>query len=175
MKNTLKTKNTRLSNRVKNFKQILIGLALFGILPIVASAQTIIQTGFGNAQPTDNSLRAVSGASTLYNSNSSSGSNAPSVSSGCSNITSLDGVVTCVSGFFNAAIYLLMSFALLYTVWSALQFIRADGESRDEWRDKIVAGIIGLFVMSAIWGLVNILTGTFSLNNSPVTPPKIGK
>jgi hypothetical protein len=96
-----------------------------------------------------------------------------SISTGCSGIKSLDGVVDCVSGFFNAAIYLLMSFALLYTVWSALQFIRADGEGRDEWRSKIVAGIIGLFVMSAIWGLVGILSGTFRLSNTPVTPPSI--
>lgn len=103
----------------------------------------------------------------------SSGNPAP-ISTGCSSITSLDGVVNCVSGFFGAAIYLLMSFALLYTVWSALQFIRADGESRDEWRNKIVAGIIGLFVMSAIWGLVGILSGTFGLTgHAPVTAPAI--
>ena len=102
-----------------------------------------------------------------------SSSNSSGISSGCSSISSLDGVVNCVSGFFNAAVYILMSFALLYTVWSALQFMRADGEGRDEWRSKIVAGIIGLFVMSAIWGLVNILKGTFSLNNTPVSPPTI--
>ena len=45
----------------------------------------------------------------------------------------------------------------------------ADEEKRTEAKNFIIWGIIGIFVMVSIWGLVNILTGTirFGDNTGP--------
>lgn len=150
-----------------------LSITFFAIFFSVSSFSVVSADSFGPFGDTSNTVGNQVQTTFQSQQVQNTSSNSSGISSGCSSISSLDGVVNCVSGFFNAAVYILMSFALLYTVWSALQFMRADGEGRDEWRSKIVAGIIGLFVMSAIWGLVNILKGTFSLNNTPVSPPTI--
>jgi uncharacterized membrane protein YfcA len=72
-------------------------------------------------------------------------------------------------------IYFLFTFAFIYTLYGAFRFIGAEGDSRDKWRDVIVYGIIGLFVMTSIWGLVGILDGTFGLSVGPISPPPLNR
>lgn len=40
-----------------------------------------------------------------------------------------------------------------------------DSASREGARNMMVYGIIALFVMISVWGLVNLLVGTFNLDN----------
>jgi hypothetical protein len=68
----------------------------------------------------------------------------------------------------DVVIYLLISFAVIYIIWyTVLYFIK--GEKGDESRKvagtQIIWGIVGLAIILSIWGLVNILLGTFSVNN----------
>jgi hypothetical protein len=44
--------------------------------------------------------------------------------------------------------------------------ISADEEQKTKGRDKIIYGIIGLVVIVGMWGLVNIVTKTFGLDNN---------
>lgn len=98
---------------------------------------------------------------------------APQVS-GCRSIQNVDGLVSCAISVLKVVIYFLFSFAFIYTLYGAFRFIGAEGDSRDKWRDVIVYGIIGLFVMTSIWGLVGILDGTFGLSDTgPIKPPEI--
>lgn len=95
----------------------------------------------------------------------------------CSTIANLDGVVQCMVGMMEVAIFLLISFAFVYTVYGAVRFIKAEGNEREEWKKVIMYGIIGIAVMVSVWGLVNILMGTFGFNDEtrrqPVPPPRI--
>jgi hypothetical protein len=51
-----------------------------------------------------------------------------------------------------------------------------DEEKRQRGKDIVIFGIIGIFVMTSIWGLVNILDSTFSLSNEgPITPTRIDR
>lgn len=94
--------------------------------------------------------------------------------SGCRSIQNVDGLVSCALSTLKVVIYFLFSFAFIYTLYGAFRFIGAEGDSRDKWRDVIVYGIIGLFVMTSIWGLVGILDGTFGLSDTgPIKPPEI--
>ncbi len=95
--------------------------------------------------------------------------------SACSGIktTGLTGIVNCGVGFLNAAIYLLMSLAVVFTVYGAFVMISSE-EKREEGKNKVIYGIIGLFAMVSIWGFVNILNSTFGLGTSTALPaPKI--
>jgi len=54
-----------------------------------------------------------------------------------------------------------------------VQYITAGGdeEKRKAGRNTMLYGIIGLFVMVAVWGLVNVLISTFGLDTAvPVVP-----
>ncbi len=83
----------------------------------------------------------------------------------------LVGVVKCVGGLFILGVYLMMSLAVLWTMWGAFKMISSE-DGRAEAKKTVQYGIIGLFVMVSIWGLVNILISTFKLSNKPVTPPE---
>lgn len=68
----------------------------------------------------------------------------------------------------DVAIYLLVSLAVLYIVWSTVQYFikgKSGDESRKEAGMDILWGIVGLAIIVSIWGLVNIIVNTFSTNN----------
>lgn len=61
--------------------------------------------------------------------------------------------------------------AVAYFIWGIVQFITAsDAEEKGAARGMMVHGIIGFAVILGLWGLVNVLLNTFSINNgaSPV-------
>ena len=60
--------------------------------------------------------------------------------------------------------------ALVGFLWGVAKFILAaeDTSKREEGRNLMLYGIIALFVMISIWGLVTILAGTFGIDTSIV-------
>ena len=76
---------------------------------------------------------------------------------------------------FNTIIPLLMIAATVFFLWGVLQFVTSGGdeEKRKEGRDHIIYGLIGLFVMVAVWGLVGAIQGTFQLGGKKI-PSGIG-
>lgn len=93
----------------------------------------------------------------------------------CRTISSqgLVGIVNCVIGFFNAAIYLMMSLAVLFTIYGAFQMVASE-EKRESGRQRVIYGIVGLFVMISIWGFVNILKSTFGIGGEePFEAPRL--
>jgi hypothetical protein len=68
----------------------------------------------------------------------------------------------------------LISLAVIYFLWQVFQYTVASNEdTKGKAKDQIVWGIVGLFVMVSIWGLVSILSHTFNLGNPAITPPPL--
>ncbi len=67
-----------------------------------------------------------------------------------------------------------VSIAVFIIIFGIVRYVReaANEEKRAEGRQFIIWGIIFVFVMLSLWGLINILVNTFSLssNNMPVIP-----
>jgi uncharacterized membrane protein HdeD (DUF308 family) len=63
----------------------------------------------------------------------------------------------------NQAVVLVVALALLFFFWGIMKFIlNADNdEERTKGKKVMVWGIIALFVMVSVWGLINILANTF--------------
>ncbi len=62
---------------------------------------------------------------------------------------------------------LLVGLAVLLFLYGVLTFTFSDGGTKkEEGKQYMIWGIIGLFVMVSVWGLVAILQGTFKLDNS---------
>ncbi len=68
----------------------------------------------------------------------------------------------------NPLVPVLMAVAVLAFLWGVFTFIRAEGDNKKKAKDFIIYGIIGLFVMVSVWGLVNILQYTFRLNDTQI-------
>lgn len=67
-----------------------------------------------------------------------------------------------------AIIPLIFTLAFLYFLWGMVMFIKGadDVKKREESKKFIYWGIIGLTVMVAVWGIVQIVTSTFGLGNT---------
>jgi hypothetical protein len=72
----------------------------------------------------------------------------------------LQDVIVNIISLINDIIPVLIALALVFFMWSALQYIRQAGETGGETRSNLLWGIIALFVIFSVWGLVNILCWT---------------
>lgn len=72
-------------------------------------------------------------------------------------------IVGIIVNLMGMAVNLLMAFALLVFLYGLMRYMMdaGDDSKREESRQYMVYGIIGLFVMVSMWGLVQVLTNTF--------------
>ena len=63
---------------------------------------------------------------------------------------------------------LLVSAAIIYFLWGVLQFVSSgdDETKRVEGRHLMVNGVIAIFVMVSVWGLVSLIDETFKLDKN---------
>jgi hypothetical protein len=83
------------------------------------------------------------------------------------NIGSLFKYGTCFIS--KSVIPILFTVAIVFLVWGVVKFfiINSDEEAkRTQGKQFMIWGIVALAVMISVWGLVNILGGTFSLDTS---------
>ena len=83
------------------------------------------------------------------------------------------GLVQIVIGLIQDLIPLVVALTLLVFIWGIFQLVRSNSEdSRAEAIAVITYGIVSLFVMVSVWGLVNILVRSVNLDNT--APPAPG-
>lgn len=83
------------------------------------------------------------------------------------NVTTLStGIIGLIN---NVAVPLLFAVAFIVFIWGVFTYFIAGGadeEKRETGKSLMLWGIIGFFLMVSVWGLVNILRGSFSFNNT---------
>ncbi|MFA6251690.1 MAG: hypothetical protein WC603_03645 [Candidatus Paceibacterota bacterium] len=94
-----------------------------------------------------------------------------SVNQVCSDNSMKDvtGIVNWASCFlYKVIVPFLFALATVAFIWGVIQFYLnpENEEKRKKGKAFIIGGLIALFVMLSIWGLVGILTGTFQLSNT---------
>ncbi|MEK7647165.1 MAG: hypothetical protein AAB378_02175 [Patescibacteria group bacterium] len=87
--------------------------------------------------------------------------------SGVTTITSFTDFLCQIINILNNAIPLLLTLATVIFLWGVIQFIyNADNEEKRKTGHMfIIYGLIGLFVIVSMWGLVQILLSTFGIEN----------
>ena len=74
------------------------------------------------------------------------------------NFSQLVGIVI---GMVKSLIPLVIALSLLYFSWGLFLLVKSNSEdSREDAIKTITFGVLALFVMVTVWGLVNILTST---------------
>ena len=87
-------------------------------------------------------------------------------------------LLTAIStGIFEPLTVLIVSLALLYFLLGVLKYIQSvdNEEKRKEGATMITYGLVALFVMGAVWGLVNVIQSTFPDldSDTPIKPPSL--
>jgi uncharacterized membrane protein len=79
-------------------------------------------------------------------------------------ITNITGLVGRISEIVNIVLPFLIGLGVLAIIYGVLTYIfnAANEEKRKEARIFVIYGIVGVFVMLSVWGLVNILTNSFA-------------
>src|SRR3989338_4677306 len=90
-------------------------------------------------------------------------------------VTDIPTLVTAINGVINLVFPVLVGIAVIVIIWGIFQMIlnAGDEEARKAGRTKLLWGIIGVFLMLSVWGLINILVGSVTFDNTPanVVPP----
>jgi 4-amino-4-deoxy-L-arabinose transferase-like glycosyltransferase len=153
------------------FKLSLIVIALI-ILPLFTFAQTDPNdpTNWPDAADFDSANNPASNEIdnvTPLNDNNSSGNSGGSGFS-CSlganpKFDTLVNYITCLIS--SSIIPLIFALAFMLFMWGVVQYVINDTEEakREKGKQFMIWGIIALFVMFSVWGLVKVLTGTFGI------------
>jgi bacteriorhodopsin len=84
-----------------------------------------------------------------------------------STITNVNQVSTRIVSLINTFTVILIAIAVVWIIFNVIRYLVVKGpEDRKEGGLRILYGIIGLFVIISIWGLVSILQNSFSTSNS---------
>jgi hypothetical protein len=70
-----------------------------------------------------------------------------------------DDIVQQLGDFINLLVPVLIALALVFFLWGLVSFILNSGDetARDEGKKKMIWGIIALFIIVSVWGLVALL------------------
>lgn len=89
--------------------------------------------------------------------------------------TNADGftLIQTATDYVNRIVTFLLAAAILVFVWGVVQYVIAgDEEKKKTGRQHMVWGIIGLFAIVAVWGLVNVIINSTGISNdtAPLMP-----
>ena len=88
---------------------------------------------------------------------------------------SLEGIVKYLGDIMNSLVYVILGAALVMFLYGILKLSFIDGqkpEAREQSRKFMIWGIVSLFVMVSVWGLVKILQATV-FGGSPLLYPQL--
>jgi len=86
----------------------------------------------------------------------------PSITS-AANVENLGGLIRLLASFINPIAAIITGLAFIFFLWGIAKYIFSAGDEnkKQEGKSIMLWGIIGLFVMFSIWGILTILFNTF--------------
>ncbi len=75
-------------------------------------------------------------------------------------------VVSFFLGLIGKAIPVLIALSVIVFIWGVFRYAIVEGDERSKSRDIMLYGIIGLFVMVSVWGLVAVVRNSLGLENT---------
>jgi len=81
--------------------------------------------------------------------------------------TSFGSILGTIGGLINTIIPILIAGAIAYFIYGVIKFVIAeDADDKGKARSVVIQGIIGLFVIVSMWGLVGVVQNTFGIGVS---------
>lgn len=83
---------------------------------------------------------------------------------------SLLDILVLASRFLNGVIGLFITLAIVVFFWGLIQYLVQVGEQKAEGLKIMFYGVIAIFVMVSLWGIIRLLQGTFGVTNNQAIP-----
>ena len=74
------------------------------------------------------------------------------------------------SRFLNGVIGLFITLAIVVFFWGLIQYLMQAGEKKSEGLSIMFWGVIAIFVMVSLWGIIRVLQSTFGVQNNQAIP-----
>lgn len=75
----------------------------------------------------------------------------------------VEGLVTDIGNIVNKVIPILFAIALLVFFWGLIGYIFASADDKEKKKKTMIWGIVALFIMASVWGLVRFLGDAFGI------------
>ncbi len=77
----------------------------------------------------------------------------------------IQSITTELQGILGLLMPILITLAVVYFIWGMVQFIGKSGseEGRTEGRQRMIWGVVGIFVIVSVWGLVGFINSSFDV------------
>lgn len=86
--------------------------------------------------------------------------------------TLFGSVKTLITG---TLIPLVFSLALLMFFWGVVKYIKSEGSAKEDGRKIMIWGVVAMFVMASIWGIVYLIRSELGIGSQTNMPlPTIG-
>lgn len=93
------------------------------------------------------------------------------------NFDPIINIVLVVQRIINLAIPIAVSLALLYFIWGLAKFVLKSGDegAQEEGKNKMIWGILSLFIIVSVWGITGFLARIFGVESrgEKVPPPGV--
>jgi hypothetical protein len=84
----------------------------------------------------------------------------------------ISALITKLGSILNSIVPVLIGLGLIYFIWGVIRYVIADSEeAKNKGKDTMIYGIIGFTVISAIWGIVNMVVDFLGGPGSAPTLP----
>lgn len=85
---------------------------------------------------------------------------------------SLFDTLSLANTFLNALIGLFITLAIVVFFWGLIKYLFDMGENKAEGLQIMMYGVIAIFVMVSIWGIIRLLQNTFKVTSTDPIIPK---
>ncbi len=83
----------------------------------------------------------------------------------------LENLMERILSWVNRGVPILLTIATIVFIWIVIQYIKEKDPKEMEVKQKQVRnGIIGLFVIIAVWGIIAFIAGTLGIEKNPTIP-----
>ena len=89
---------------------------------------------------------------------------APFVAAAQGNLGNIQQLILSIGNIVGLLIPILIGVAMLFFFWGLIKYIRASGEGHKEGQNMMIAGIVSLFVMVSIWGIVRFAQSSLGID-----------
>lgn len=81
------------------------------------------------------------------------------------NLGTIRALTQSVGDIVNLLIPIAFALAVLFFFWGLATYILGAEDNKEVAKKRMIWGVVAIFVMASIWGLVNFIAGTFGVDN----------
>ena len=89
-------------------------------------------------------------------------------------LTNIPILISFVGDTLNRVIPIMIALTLIWFFWGLFNYVKEAGsKSHESGRRTMIAGLLALFVMVSVWGIIRLMQNTLGVSTAPVSIPQV--